>query len=64
MQAFWGGKTQTSSPHIAAGSSYNSPQPMTGDSPSIETVNNDDAAADNNSGGTTIIFPDDYKNHK
>ena len=42
----------------------NSPQPMTGDSPSIETVNDDDAAADNNSGGTTIIFPDDYKNHK
>lgn len=41
----------------------NSPQPMTGDSPSIETVDNKDTEVNKNY-GTTIIFPDDYKNHK
>lgn len=40
----------------------NSPKPMTGDSPSVETVNNEDTSS-NNGSGTTVIFPDDYKNH-
>ena len=39
------------------------PQPMTGDSPSHETV--DTAGSDDNSlkAGPTIVFPDDYKEH-
>ncbi|WEV37803.1 DivIVA domain-containing protein [Lactobacillus sp. ESL0677] len=39
------------------------PQPMTGDSPSHETVNPQTSNLSDNGSGPTIVFPDDYKDH-
>lgn len=46
-----------------AGQKKEKPQPMTGDSPSRETINVKTRMNHGKSSGPTIIFPDDYKDH-
>lgn len=40
------------------------PSPMTGDSPSVETVKKQDTEPNNDGSKPVVIFPENYKNHK